>query len=118
MEREPMNYEAHFNLAVLLNDLKDYEGAASEFKKAGMLLDSVGENNKTRYIYDILSEVNQKIAINNDSDYFKKIKEEEEKKSVAKYKAGKLVVDYEDDKNDEFIKSFSTCAGYEIFVGE
>ena len=34
MEREPMNYEAHFNLAVLLNDMKDYAGAAEEFKKA------------------------------------------------------------------------------------
>ena len=33
MEREPMNYEAHFNLAVLLNDMKDFEGAASEFKQ-------------------------------------------------------------------------------------
>ena len=74
MEREPMNYEAHFNLAVLLNDLKDYEGAASEFKKAGMLLDSIGDNAKTHFIYDILSEVNQKIATDKDSDYFKKLK--------------------------------------------
>ncbi|MBQ4646024.1 MAG: tetratricopeptide repeat protein [Candidatus Gastranaerophilales bacterium] len=118
MEKEPLNYEAHFNLAVLLNDMKDYTGAASEFKKAGMLLDSTGDNYKTRYIYDILSEVNQKIAINNDSDYFKKLREEEDKKSVAKLKAGKIVFDYEDDDNDEFMKSFSTCAGREIFVGE
>jgi len=118
MEKEPMNYEAHFNLAVLLNDSKDYEGAANEFKKAGMLLDSVGDNSKTSYIYDILSEVNQKIAINNDSDYFKKLKDEEERKSVAKYKAGKLVIDVDDSENNEFIKSFKTCAGYEIFVGE
>ena len=118
IEKEPMNYEAHFNLAVLLNDLKDYEGAANEFKKAGMLLDSVGDNTKTHYIYDILSEVNQKIAINNDSDYFKKLKEKEEKESVAKYKAGKLVIDYNDDNNNEFVKSFKTCAGHEIFVGD
>lgn len=118
IEKEPMNYEAHFNLAVLLNDMKDYEGAASEFKKAGMLLDSIGDNTKTHYIYDILSQVNQKIAINNNSDYFKKLKEEEEKNSVAKYKAGKLVIDYNDDNNNEFIKSFSTCAGKEIFVGD
>ena len=119
IEKEPMNYEAHFNLAVLLNDLKDYAGAAEEFKKAGLLLDSVGDNNKTRYIYDILSEVNQKIAINNDSDYFKKLREKEEKNSIAEYKNGKLVINYDDKKkNNEFIKNFSTCAGYEIFVGE
>lgn len=118
IEKEPMNYEAHFNLAVLLNDMKDYTGAASEFKKAGLLLDSIGDNIKTHYIYDILSEVNQKIAIDNDSDYFKKLKEDEEKKSVAKYKAGKLVIDYNDNDNNEFIKSFKTCAGKEIFTGE
>ena len=119
MEREPMNYEAHFNLAVLLNDMKDFEGAASEFKKAGMLLDSVGDNVKTRFIYDILSEVNQKIAITSDSEYFKKLREDEERATVGKYKAGKLVIDLEGkDKNDEFLKSFSTCAGREIFVGE
>ena len=118
MEREPMNYEAHFNLAVLLNDMKDYEGAASEFKKAGLLLDSIGDNNKTRYIYDILLEVNQKIAINNNSEYFKKLRKEEEKNSIAAFKNGKIVFDYENDKNDELIKSFSNCAGREIFVGE
>ncbi|MBQ8634687.1 hypothetical protein IJ425_00855 [bacterium] len=118
MEKEPMNYEAHFNLAVLLNDMKDYQGASEEFKKAGLLLDSVGDNAKTRYIYDILNEVNQKIAINSDKNYFKKLREEEEKKDVSKYKAGKLVIDFKEDKNDEFIKSFATCAGREIFVGE
>ena len=119
MELEPMEYEAHFNLAVLLNDMKDYKNSALEFKKAGLLLDSKGDNSKTKYIYDILSEVNQKIAINNDEDYFKKLKEEEEKNSVAKYKAGKLVIDLNgNDKNDEFIKSFKYCAGREIFVGD
>lgn len=118
IEKEPMNYEAHFNLAILLNDMKDYAGAASEFKKAGMLLDSIGDNIKTNYIYDILSEVNQKIAINNNNDYFKKLKEEEEKNSIAKYKAGKLVIDLDDKKNDEFISSFKKCAGYEIFIGK
>lgn len=118
IEKEPMNYEAHFNLAVLLNDMGDLEGASSEFKKAGLLLDSVGDNTKTNYIYDILSEVNKKIAFEHDNDYFKKLKEEEEKNSLAKYKAGKLVIDYNDDKNNEFIKSFRICEGHEIFIGE
>ncbi|MBQ7287238.1 MAG: hypothetical protein IJW73_05695 [Candidatus Gastranaerophilales bacterium] len=118
IETSPMEYEAHFNLAVLLNDMHDYVGAANEFKKAGLLLDTVGDNSKTKYIYDILSEVNQKIAITSDKDYFKKLREEEERNSVSKYKAGKLVIDLEADKNDEFIKSFQTCAGREVFVGK
>ena len=118
MEKNPMEYEAHFNLAVLLNDMKDLQGASEEFKKAGLLLDSKGDNNKTRYIYDILSQVNQKIAINSDSDYYKKLREDEEKNNISKYKAGKLVIDLEEDKNDELIKSFKYCAGREIFVGD
>ena len=81
-------------------------------------MDSSGDNSKTRYIYDILNEVNQKIAITSDKDYYKKLREEEERKDVSKYKAGKLVIDFEEDKNDEFIKSFATCSGREIFVGE
>lgn len=118
MEIEPMEYEAHFNLAVLLNDMKDYAGASEEFKKAGLLLDSKGDSNKTRYIYDVLSQVNQKIAILNNDDYFKKLKEDKEKENVAQYKAGKLVINLDDDKNDELIKSFKYCAGREIFVGD
>jgi hypothetical protein len=47
-----------------------------------------------------------------------KIKEEEEKNDVSKYKAGKLVIDLESKQNDEFINSFATCANRKIFVGE
>ena len=52
------------------------------------------------------------------TEELEKLKEEEEKKSVAKYKAGKLVIDLDDDNNKEFINSFKTCANREIFVGE
>ena len=118
MEIEPMEYEAHFNLAVLLKDMEKYPQAAEEFKKAGLILDSISDNVKTKYLYDVLSDVNQKIAITNDEEYFKKIKEQEEKNLSSKYKAGKLVIDLEKkDKNDEFIKSFKNCEGKELFMG-
>ncbi len=115
IEKDPFQYEAHFNLAVLLSDTKNYEAAAEEFKKAGLLLDSKGDSVKTKYIYDVLSNVNQKIAINKDEKYFKKLKEKEEK---PQYKAGKLVIDFEGKKDDEFSRSFKYCAGREIFVGD
>ena len=44
--------------------------------------------------------------------------EEEEKNDVSEYKAGKLVIDLEDKKSNEFINSFATCANRKIFVGE
>ena len=118
MEIEPMEYEAHFNLAVLLKDMEKYPQSAEEFKKAGLLLDSISDNVKSRYLYDILSDVNQKIAITNDESYFKKLREEEEKNLSSKYKAGKLVINTDSkSKDDEFIKSFSNCEGKEFFMG-
>ena len=98
-----------------MSDTKNYEAAAEELKKAGLLLDSKGDSVKTKYIYDVLSNVNQKIAINKDEKYFKKLKEKEEK---PQYKAGKLVIDFEGKKDDEFSRSFKYCAGREIFVGD
>lgn len=117
MELSPLQYESHFNLAVLLSDMKEFEGASSEFMKAGLLLDSIGDNTKTTYIYNVLSDVNQKIAINASNDYYKKIKEkDEEAQSRKKYKAGKLLLDESSDQ--ELIENFSICANREIFMGD
>lgn len=117
IELSPLQYEAHFNLAVLLSDMKDYEGASDEFMKAGLLLDSIGDNYKTTYIYNVLSDVNKKISINKTSDYYKKIKEkDEEANSRQKYKAGKLLLDESSD--EELIENFSICAKRELFMGD
>lgn len=116
MEIEPMEYEAHFNLAVLLMDMKNYTGAAAEFKKAGLILDSKAETFKTGYIYDVLTQVNQKISATDNTEYFKKLREADEKNSLMKYKAGKLILDEFED--EDLIKSFSQCSNREIFVGE
>lgn len=118
MAIEPMEYEAHFNLAVLLKDMEKYPQSAEEFKKAGLILDSISDNVKTRYLYDVLSEVNQRIAITNDEGYFKKLKEDEEKNLSSKYKAGKLIIDLDSKgKDDELLKNFSVCEGKEFFMG-
>lgn len=115
----PMEYEAHFNLAVLLNDLKNYKGATEEFKKAGLLLDSKGDSTKTRYIYDILSDVNQKSVVQLSEQDFKNLRLEQDLKNDSQYKAGKLVINYsKDKKEDVFLKNFAQCAGREIFTGE
>lgn len=123
IELSPMDYEAHFNYAVLLNGMKDYKHAQAEFKKAGLLLDSKGDSAKTRYIYDVLNDVNQKIAIQYDEKEMRKIRlaqdvKEEIKEEDAQYKAGKLVIDYnKKEKNDKLMKDFKTCANREYFMG-
>ncbi len=117
IEIEPMEYEAHFNLAVLLNDMKDFKGASEEFKRASLLLGSGSNPAKIEYIYNVLADVNQKIAINKDENYFKKIKEEDEK-FLPNYKAGKIVIEQDEQKENQLRNEFSKCIGYDIFVGE
>jgi len=121
IEIDPMSYEAHFNYAILLNDLQRYQAAQTEFKKAGLLLDSKGESVKTKYIYEILNEVNKKIAIETDKDYYKKIAYEEDE-FIPKLKAGKVVLNENNPKEIKkqqkaLIESFSKCADKEDFIG-
>ncbi len=119
MEIEPFEYEAHFNLAIILKDMKDYKGAAEEFKKAALILNLKNNPEKTRYIFDVLSEVNQKIALFSDSEYFEKLKEDEENNIHTKYKAGKLILD-DSNKNTEekIINDFKICEGRKVFMGD
>ncbi len=118
IEISPLEYEAHFNYAILLNSIKEYTAAAEEFKKAGLLLDSNGDSDKTRYIYNILSEVNQRIAINNDEEYFKKLSKQEDESLGLKYKAGKIIYNDDDEAIEAFTKDFKTCAKRELFMGD
>ena len=55
----PFDYEAHYNLAVLLKEKNMYEDAYEEFKQAGMLMDYIGDTDKSVYIYTMLSDVSR-----------------------------------------------------------
>lgn len=117
IEIEPMNYEAHYNLAILLKSMKKYSDSAEEFKKAGLLLDSEGDTIKTRYIYDVLNEVNARLAL--DPEYMslrQKLDEEEFGNGKVTYLHGKLVISEEFDK--AMFKNFKTCANKELFETE
>ena len=118
MEFAPLEYEAHFNYAILLNDLKEYDAAAIEFRKAGVLLDSKGDNVKTRYIYDVLSEVNEKIAMNADKELYKKLNKKEVMDLDLKYKAGKIYFEDKNKDKDTFFKDYKTCAKRNLFMGD
>ncbi len=114
IEKEPMNYEAHYNLAILLKSMKKYSDSAEEFMKAGLLLDSKGDTNKTRYVYDVLNEVNARLAL--DPDYInlrRKLDEEQFGNGKIAYLHGKLVISEEFDK--AMFKNFKTCANKTFF---
>jgi len=119
IEKEPMKYEAHYNLAILLRGMKRYPDSIEEFKKAGLLLDSNGDSNKTVYVYDILNEVNQKYSATEDYAKLKKQLEEEKKQGIesikeeASYVKGKTLV--LDDRGGATLKGFKKCAAKKYF---
>ncbi len=89
IEKEPMKYEAHYNLAILLKGMKMYAHSIEEFKRAGLILDSKGDGNKTRYIYDVLNEVNQKYSITEEyRDMIEHLNETDDKNNVYKRQNG------------------------------
>lgn len=114
IEKEPMNYEAHYNLAILLSSMKNYKDSIEEFHKAGLLLGVKGDGNKTRYIFDVLNSINRKLAAKdpNSSDMIFQASEEVSNGRVT-YIGGKLVISEEFDK--AMMKNFKTCANKAAF---
>ena len=116
IEKEPMKYEAHYNLAILLKGMKRYADSIEEFKKAGLILDGKGNGNKTRYIYDVLNEVNQKYAVSEEYENLKESLTEENSTGNSKevtYVKGKMLV--VDEFDGAMIKNFKTCANKKYF---
>ena len=113
IELAPLNYEAHYNLAILLRDMKLYRDSLEEFKKAGLILDIDGDSVKTRYIYDVLSDVTQKMVQQGDYNYLVEHIDDNSHKdgynqAELTYVGGKLVVSDEFDK--AVLKNFRTCS--------
>ena len=113
IELAPLRYEAHYNLAILLRDMKLYRDSLEEFKKAGLILDLDGESTKTRYIYDVLSDVTQKMVQKGDYKYLVEHIDEKRHKdgyneAELTYVGGKLVVSEEFDR--AVLKNFKTCS--------
>ena len=115
----PLNYEAHYNLAILLRDMKLYPDSMEEFKKAGLILDIDGDSIKTRYIYDVLSDVTQKMVAQGDYQYLVEhlnddvVRKDKYNENELTYVGGKLVVSEEFDR--AMLKNFRKCAAGSVF---
>lgn len=53
----PLDYEVHYNMALLLRKKSLYWESIAELKKAGQLLDVNGDGVRSRYIYQVLNEI-------------------------------------------------------------
>ncbi len=117
----PMSYEAHYNLAILLRELKYYRASLDEMQKATLLItDSEGATNRQRYVFDVMNEVTRFILTEDESNQIFAVKlstkdEPAGTKSIT-YVNGKVVATEALDK--AMMQNFSTCNAVKIFTEE
>ena len=114
IEIEPMNYEAHYNLAVLLNHLRYYKEALREINKANTLVTSKDSTtNQAKYVYEIMSSVTRSTL--KEADGLQFIKDEVWSKDLSS-------VNDDDSKEKDVSKivldNFRTCEAKSIFRDE
>ncbi len=113
IEIKPMDYEAHYNLAVLLRHLKMYKEAYDEIEKATILLSNSNNSNTKSYVFDILNELSQTLINNNEYNYLvEKIDNEPSGKNIT-YVNGKIVAT--DALDRAMLENFRTCKAKKIF---
>ena len=117
IELEPMKFEAHYNLAVLLRHTHHYRESISELEKAALLITESPDSSglQTAYIFNLLNEVSRKF-ITSDDYGTQRLTDEPKASTSYTYVNGKIVPD--DDFDKAMIKNFKTCAGYETFKYE
>ncbi|MBR6127923.1 tetratricopeptide repeat protein, partial [bacterium] len=117
IEIEPMKFEAHYNLAVLLRHTHHYRESISELEKAALLITESPDSSglQTAYIFNLLNEVSRKF-ITSDDYGTQRLTDEPKASTSYTYVNGKIVPS--DDFDKAMIKNFKTCAGYETFKHE
>ena len=110
----PMNFEGHYNLAVLLRRVNKNRESIAELEKAAIL---ISENShfsevQTAYIFNLLNEVTRRF-ITSDEYYTQKLTDAPLGSINYTYVNGQIVADEEFDK--AMHKNFETCAGFNYF---
>ncbi len=113
---EPMNYEAHYNLAILLKHLKRYKEAYNEVEKASILISQGYNSNTKSYVFDILNDISQMLVIQDKYDYLvEKIDNTTQNNDDITFVNGKIVSTEALDK--AMLENFRTCESKEFFEG-
>ena len=111
---EPLNFEGHYNLAVLLRRLNRNRESIAELEKAAMLISENPRSSEvqTAYIFNLLNEVTRRF-ITSDEYYTQKLTDEPVGSINYTYVNGQIVANEELDK--VMFKNFQTCAGMDYF---
>ncbi len=114
IEVDPLNFEGHYNLAVLLRRVNKNRESIAELEKAAMLISENPRSSEvqTAYIFNLLNEVTRRF-ITSDEYYTQKITDEPIGSVKYTYVNGQIIADEEFDK--AMYANFQTCAGMNYF---
>ena len=114
IELKPMNFEGHYNLAVLLRRVNRNRESIAELEKAAILISENPNSSEvqTAYIFNLLNEVTRRF-ITSDEYYVQKLTDEPAGSIKYTYVNGRVVADEEFDK--AMFQNFQTCAGMDYF---
>ncbi len=116
IEISPFNYEAHFNLAILLKHLKYYKESLNELEKAtDLVTNSEGATNRQRYIFDVMNDVTKIILSETEPNQKNKLGHNNSN-SVMTFVGGQFVEAEELD--NAIYKNFKTCQAKDIFKND
>ncbi len=67
----PMKYEAHYNYAILLRAMNRNRESLEEFEKTTLLLDLEGKQERSKYVFGIIRDINRRILNEGNYEYLK-----------------------------------------------
>lgn len=114
IEIKPMNFEGHYNLAVLLRRVNRNRESIAELEKAAMLISENPNSSEvqTAYIFNLLNEVTRRF-MTSDEYYTQKLTDAPIGTINYTYVNGQIVAN--DDFDKAMQKNFQTCAGINYF---
>jgi len=114
IDLQPMNYEAHYNLAILLRHLRLYRESLNELQKAGIIVTNGNTNsNITSYVFDVLNDVSRTLASNDQYNDLLSPAEDGTSNNAITYVNGKIVATDELDR--AILKNLKTCNTEDFF---
>lgn len=142
IEIDPMSFDAHYNLALLLKHIKKYRESIEELEKAALLVDNTHDPYVARYMFNVMSTVTEKYYAQNENEdgthtnhgilpdemlkegartpHIVSDRIEDENDPLGRgsitYINGKVVATEEAEKY--LRKNFGKCTGKKIFEGE
>ena len=96
--------------------MKKYKESIDELEKASLILDTESDIQASRYVFDIIYEINQKLVATDRYKYLVEQNKDEhwDQESQLVYKEGKVYLS--ENYEEEMKKNFSRCAGKKYFT--